>query len=692
MALALVEGATPRRVDGLRGHDLDERAIERLRVLPEGRAVEAVLQQLGAWPRSMLRLAIAIAVVLVALGSAALVTSTGAVSVPAVLMGTLGLQTVLLILWLLSLCPGTGPLLRRIFAWALIGPARTIRRFGAEVGERWSTPEAISEWIGRWRRGSERDHAAVYASMEALSMAYAPRRGLLAALVYGVWSNAAWLAANALMLVVLAMQLLRSRTYTLHSGLISPELSRSWIEPLVTTLSTLMPASMLPDAEALSRAALDPGGIAPDSWRWGTLILATVVLLGVVPRTLALFLALVLLPVARRRWRIPWDDARLAATQGVIEASLPPVTILARERPADDSVHNAAPGFARSPGAMVNATSAAFVAEPTRGASAEVRGRPGACLAFLRLGDASAVQCFLRSVRTDAAHEGALASAIDLGCLTDGGLDAAERAAAQLAHEQPALLLLLCALSMAPRRGVADLLDPLRRVASVEVAAVLSGAAPLRRGGAPEDLERTIHSWRSVLERSGVRRIIELDGALPSPRIDELCAGLRSGHVIATARVGRLESALGAIADAIASWGDRTLTGDDARRLLNRIGAIYGAPNITDEAPFIMSRHDPLTAGEVVAARAIDLAERSTGFATLEARRRGEALRAAAIDDALALAVELELQGCGEVLISRAVQAVRTAWSAHGDNQAHTQVALRAVASIMDDSGVASHG
>lgn len=651
-ALALLEGASPQLVDGLRASSLDERAVERLRVLPLGRAVEEVLHDCGAWPRSVMRVVIAVIVLLIGVGSAALVSSAGAVSVPAVIVGTLGVQTVLLLAWLLALVPGVGALLRSLMARLLTGPVRSLDRWGRGAIKSLGTPESVTAWLARWRRGAERDHAVTAASVEALSMAYAPRQGVLAALVYGAWSNAAWLAANGLMLVVLAVQLLRSRNYTLHSGLISPELSLEWTESVVRVLTLVMPASMLPDAEAMSRAALEPTGVAADSWRWGTMLLATLVAFGVLPRLLGLLLSLALLPIARRRWRMPWDDARLAATRGVIDASAPPVKVVARERPIDGDEaarglgHRAATSIAH--GAGSTAEDAVDNAAPTQRAGPESVGatRP----ALLHVGEARIAGIEIT----------------DLGVLTQGGLADAESLAARVAQGRFDPLILACALTTAPRRGIADLLEPIVQASRGGVVAVLSEAARIRRGARPSDLEVLLHAWRRVLEECGVKRVLEIDGSLPSPRSAAQVAALLTGHQVVPAPAGLLGVALSATVDAADDWGDRDPSGGDERRLIDRLGKIHGIDALSTVAPFIASLEQAPSKAREAATQAIGAFERSTGLATMEERARAADRRRVALASAVQLAVELELQGCGEALISRSVERARRAWDEGG--------------------------
>jgi len=638
-ALALLEGASPQPVDGLRGTTLDERAVERLHVLPQGRAVEAVLEDLGAWPRSMMRVVVAVVVIVVAVGAAALVSSTGAVSVPAVLVGTLGLQTALLVAWVVTLIPGAGTALRRMLGRLLVAPARSLDRLRGTALESIRTPDAVAEWIGRWRRGAERDHAVLTASLSALSLAYAPKRGVLASLVYGVWSNGAWIAANLLMILVLAVQLLRSRNYTLHSGLISPELSREWIEGVVRVLSVVLPPSFLPDAEAMGRAALEPAGIAADSWRWGTMLLASVVAFGLLPRVVAFFLAAGLLPGARRRWTIPWDDARLAPTRGVIESSAPPVSVVARERMSERGETPT-----NSSGTMPEATghAAPFVSAPSAPPAASRAG-------IVRVGG------------VDPWFD-AGARAVDLGSATATGLDGAEAIARRAADESLAPLILLCALTTAPRLGVGDLLRPLVAAVRGRTVAILTGAARLRRGSHPADLDTVIVAWRRLLEGVGVTQILEVDGSLPTARGAAPLEAMLTGHVVRAAPPGRLDGAVESIVDAAASWGDRDPSGADERRLLDRIGTIYGAEDLSRRAPFVAAIADDEGAARVMARQAREAVERTTGLATLEAAARAADRRGRALRGAVQLSVELEFQGCGETLVTRAAVAACRAW------------------------------
>jgi len=656
-ALALLEGAAPQPVDGLRRASLDDRAVERLHVLPQARAVEAVLHDLGAWPRSVMRIVMAVVVLLVALGSAAIVSSSGAVSVPAVIVGTLGLQTLLLLVWLLSFVPGVGAVLRRVLAGALTGPAKSLAHIRTVAAESIRTPEAVAEWIARWKRGTERDHAVLAASVEALSIAYAPSRSSLASLVYGIWSNAAWVAANLLMLAVLAVQLLRSRNYTLHSGLISPELSREWVEMLSRVLATVLPASLLPDAEAMTRASLEPAGIASDSWKWGTMVLASIVAFGLLPRVVALMFALGVTPWARRRWRLPWDDARLAATRGVIESSAPPVTIVAREREAmtASARANAGAGSVRAHGGAndgKNHTDHAghdAIDARSRTRAHDRATRP----ALLLVGDASDP---LGGQESDA-------RVVELGTLTGGGLDAAEATAQRIRSEQLAPLILACAVTTAPRLGVADLLREPVRAADGDVLAILTDAARLRRGSRLADLDAVMESWRRLLTGLGVSRVLEVDASLPTPRGLAQLRALLTGHGVRATPPALLPKALESIVDAAASWGERDPSGADERRLLDRLGTMYGVDGLTRRAPFVAALADDTDGAHAAMVRAAGAVGSMAGLTTLEAQARAADRRSTALRGAVLLAVELEYQGTGESAISRAVSAALRAWS-----------------------------
>lgn len=473
VALALLEGPSPQVVDGLRAGTLDERALERLSLLPDGARAQTALYATGSWPRSVAKVVVALLVLIVATGLAAVVSSSETVSVPAVLVGTLGLQSILLVLWIVALLPGAGPLLRRACAALIAGPIRTLgslRDLAVSSAGEAPAPRAVAEWTQRRVRGLQTDHAASLAAAGALSIAYAPRRSNLAALVYGVWSNGAWIAANILVLALLSLRLLGSRTYTLHSGLLSPEATRTWVGSILEILAWMVPGDWLPSAEALARASVEPAGVAQDSWHWGAMLVLSVAVFGLLPRVAALVIAALWLPAARRSWRIPWDERTLAPTRVVIESARPPTTVLATERPAS-------------------------------GASAASR-RDAA-----KRGEAPAIVGIGRVTAWTPTRPATM-----LGSLEQGGLAGAEALAKRVMNDRLAPIVVLVDLVAAPRRGVIDYLAPI--VASGACIAVLSEGSRLRRGATDADFATVVQSWRSLLEEVGIAEVHELDLAM----------------------------------------------------------------------------------------------------------------------------------------------------------------------------------
>lgn len=615
VALALLEGPTPQRVDGLRPGSLEARALERLEVVPDGRRVREALQSAGAWPRSAMRVIIAVVVLIVAMGLAAVVSGTSTVSVPAVLVGTLGVQTLLLAAWIASLVPGVGGVVRRVFARVVAGPMRTIGAIGGGLAEAIPGPtQALRDWTDRRRRAIEMDRAAAIAATSALAMAYAPKRSVMAALVYGVWSNAAWVAANVIVLALLSLRLLGSRNYTLHSGLLSPEVTREWVEAAVRVLSHLVPGAWLPDADAMARAAAEPAGVATDSWKWGAMLVASVGVFGLLPRLGALALSLAWLPAARRRWRIPWDEPALAATRAVIEASRPPQTVVAREGPDARRAAGGAPDLG---------TQAATV---------------GSSPAIVRIG---AVTAWTPGRPT-----------IELGTLDASGLDGAEAVAARVRAERLAPVIVLIDLTVAPRRGMTDYLAPVALACGGALCAVLSEGSRLRRSLRARDMALVVDSWRSLLAETGFGMVIEVDLALRTSRSGSRLESLLTGHSVAAAPAGVLDRAFQRIVDFDRELGERVPGAAEERHLLDSLGALHGAEALTARAPFVCAIGD---AEHAWWKPGVDMARlAATGGPRLGEATLGASLRQALAFNAMLVAIELDRQGCGEVSITAA--------------------------------------
>ncbi len=622
VALALLEGPSPQTVDGLRPGPLEARALERAELLPDGARVRDALESIGAWPRSVARIVVAILVLAVATGLAAVVSSTETVSVPAVLVGTLGLQSLLLAAWIVALLPGAGPLLRRGCAALVSGPVRTLGSLreratdavaGAVSGA--AAPRAAGEWAQRRVRRAEIDHAAALAATGAVALTYASKRSVLAALVYGAWSNTAWIAANLLVLGMLSLRLLGSRTYTLHSGLLSPEVTRAWVDGILRVLGWFVPAGWLPDAEALARASMEPAGVASDSWRWGSMLVLSVAVFGLLPRVAALLVAVLWLPAARRRWRIPWDDRRLAATRAVIESARPPTIVVARERDA--------------------------VAPSGVGAGRAVR--PGRAPGVLRIGAAAPWTPSL--------------PAVDLGSLDERGLAGAEAIAARIAAEAISPVVLLVDLLSTPRRGVVDYLAPI--TAAGACVAVLSEGSRLRRGTRPEDLAIVVRAWRSRLEEAGVTTIHEIDAGLRTSTSGAMLEALLSGHGVRAGGAGRLAKSFERITDAERDLGQLVPGAADERRLLDALGSIHGIDRLADRAPHLaVLGADARAWWSGGADRLLHAVAGGPGVAESSL---GASSRRTLLVNAAMVAAELEFQGCGEATISDRMERIRAA-------------------------------
>lgn len=630
VALALLEGPCPQSVDGLQHGSLDERAMERLAVVPDGPRACAALEAAGSWPRSVMKIVVAVAVLLVATGLAAVVSSTTTISVPAVLVGTLGLQTLLLLAWVTALLPGVGTVVRRACAAIVAGPVRTLgslREIATQIPAK--APEALGDWAARRRRSMEIDHAASIAAAGALALAYAPRRSRLAALVYGVWSNGAWIAANVLVLGMLSLRLLGSRNYTLHSGLLSPEVTREWVEGVTRVLSVCMPAAWLPDSEALARAAAEPGGVATDSWRWGAMLVASVAVFGLLPRVVALIVSLAWLPAARRAWRIPWSEPQLAATRAVVESSRPPLTVVARERRAAE----------------------------VRPAAHAARTAQGAAPAIVRLGSVSAWSPG--------------AAAADLGTLDARGLEGAEAIAESVRSARHAPVVVLVDLALAPRRGMIDYLAPVAKACDGACVAVLSEGSRLRRGLRADDMALVVAAWRDILAASGVPAIVELDAALRTSRSGAQLEALLSGHSVASAPAALLGRSFERIIDGERDLSQRVPSAADERRLLDSLGAIHGIDALTARAPIVCVLGDAPRAWWLAT---VDQARHAAGGGPgLGEGALGASMRRSLLENAALVAIELEYQGCGEVGISRRMDRARALLSesmdAHADGR-----------------------
>ena len=633
VALALAEGPQPQAVDGLRPGSLDERALERLDVLPQGEAVRTLLEQQGSWPRHAARVALAVLVVMAAGGITAVVSWQEVVSVPSVIVGTLGLQTLLLAGWVLALLPVTGPLMRRALSRLMAGPARTLGAAGAWMREELQTASGsaagarLQEGAMRRLRMLRRHHPMSLACAAAVRMAYAPRHSRLAALVYGAWSNGAWVAANLLVLAMLSLKLVSSRTYTLHSGLLSPAVTEEMTSRLAESLRWALPAGVLPGAEAMERAGRLPQGSPADSWQWGCLLVAAVAVWGLLPRVVAWGGSVLWLRAARRGWRIPWDDPRLAATRAAIEGSRPRLQVMERERPGS----RAAPPAARG------------------GASSEARA------AVVKLGEPGPWP-------PPGAWE-------DLGALDGGGLEGARTLAARLsARAGQTRVVVLADMRLAPRRGLLDYVRPLREAAA-GLTVVLSSGGLLRRSLDGAGLRTLLDAWRDLASEAGADATLELDLWMLTRRTRSMLAAAATGHLVAPGAAGSIREAMDALTDVAVGW-PATVDAACERSALAAVARIFEAPAGVGEAPFAILRPGETAWVRERWSRARDAAREAwRGEDGVEAGVRTE-VRALVLRNALLLALELELQGTGEARMAEALESAAEALPAEAPGDA----------------------
>ncbi|MGA1630792.1 MAG: DUF2868 domain-containing protein [Phycisphaerales bacterium] len=535
---AAIESARRRHADSWNRMSRETRASELMRHGP----ITAAISEAARRVRRGLRAAGAISLAIAAIGGCAAaaaalpVARETPVNIFLLLGGFLGLQTILLVAWLvaaIALRGGGLSLGRGVAAIASI-----LIRLGLRGEAGRSDPSTIAR--------SAATSAVLARRMSRESASPAARWGI------GLASNALWTTFNVAGLAT-AIALLATRQYEF-----------AWESTILSSESTLRLTSAIaaappllgfpvPDAATIAASRFDPANpqafvAQSDAVRaaWSGLLLGSMVCYALLPR-----LALTLLCAWRRR-------AAFAAMR--LDRGDPSIAmLLSALGDPGESPSGAVPTL---PAALPARIEDALAARPT---------------------DSAAIVGLELAVPSSGWPPELGLAIKDLGLLASREDRHRSRTSLRTSATRPSILVAVCDAASTPDRGVRAALADLAEAAASPLLLVLSGGEVLRRRETAATVAQRLADWRGLAESLGAR-IVDVD-------LDHLTANSRRAlrdameprpDRIAAPRVGgELELAFHEIDEAAARWlGDgralRTPTVEEEAELHRRIAARFG--------------------------------------------------------------------------------------------------------------------
>lgn len=534
--------------------DRDRRAIELFRSGPIASAIaEAdrhVRRSIG-WGAAVMLVVAAIA----GAGAAAAalpVRRDEPVNIFWLLGGYLGIQTLLLLAWLIAaaILRGGGPSLGR--AVAAIGS--TLARLGAPRTPHDAAASAIP-------------HAAAIGAVLRRRLARefsspAARWGL------GFASNALWTAFN-LAGIAAAIALLATRQYEFawESTILPTEATLRLTEAIAAAPPWL--GFPVPDAATIAASRFDPSdpsAFVPQSdairAAWSGLLVGSMACYALLPR-----FALAAVCGWRRR-------ATFAAMR--VDRGDPAISMLLARLgdPSEASIEG----------------DGALPAAPTFGAEVGLAARESGppAIAGLEL----AVPASGWPPELGLALE-------DLGLLSSREDRQRARHRLRAASTRPAMLVVACDAAATPDRGVRAMLAELREASASPLVLAISRGEALRRRESPANVAQRLADWRSLAKELDAR-IAEVDlDHLTSASRTALRRAIEAGEGAVSASMPRLEEAFAEIAASVESWrtSDRTPrlpTIEQEAELHRRIAQRLGSRRMLDAPAFELSAGDAL--------------------------------------------------------------------------------------------------
>ncbi|MFA9477776.1 DUF2868 domain-containing protein [Phycisphaerales bacterium AB-hyl4] len=448
------------------GGGLEQRVVKRAAALPVAKPLRnalARMRQVGGW-------AVTVAIVVWALlgaGAARGALEIGpagqageAVNVFGVLAVLLGLQTLLLLVWVLAM---------------LVWPG------GAGQGSLGAKVVAAGQWVtGRLHQGDEA-MAAIDATGTAVT------RSRLGVWLFGGISHAMWLSFNVGCLLMLAGMLsVRAYVFAWETTILTPE-AYVWMTGVLgaapTWLGLTVPtAEQVLATQASDAATLDRDALVAARDAWAGLLLGAVLAYGLAPRLLLLLMCGLFAWRAQRRYRLDMDEPYY---QRLRDRLMPSVQALGVIDPAEADSEPA------------TAADALPAHEPTTRA----------------VGPPAIVAVEVRS------NEGPWPPTVDGVAWRDLGFVDDRTTRQQVIDEltqsdtEPTALVIVCELAATPDRGTQRYLQALRQAVTRSPVLLLTGGQAVRDRGGAEMVERRLMQWRELARQIGMddQHVLDLD-------------------------------------------------------------------------------------------------------------------------------------------------------------------------------------
>ncbi len=504
------------------GGDLEHRLVVRARALSASGPLREALRHV----RQATSLIVVGGVVLAALAGAATARAalSGEPAAPLnffwVLGGVLGVQTVVLLLWV---------------GLVLVGPgAMAAGSLGGGV-------LALGRWLAR-KLNHDRHHLA---AIQAAGSIFA--RGSIGRWTLGSISHGLWTAFNlgCLLLVVLMLSA-RHYTFTWETTILSAPAYAGLTSALGFVPDLLGFATPTPEQIAASEAPAEPAAREAARQAWSGLLVGSLVLYGLAPRLLLLGFCLGRGRLAYRRYRL---DTLLPGYLR-LEPQLRPDPRLGV---VDGESAHESPGFVDRPPARSQGT-------PRPAGSPAVVG-------FEIERPASSWPPPIDGVRWH-----------DLGFVD--GRDDSRRVIDELvsSSDEPQVVVIVCALTTTPDRGIGGFIAEVRQAVSGPVGLVLTAGHALRRRGDTAQVSHRVEDWGRLAAAAGLTsEVIELDlDHLTDASLAKL-AGLVGAKAALPTPPRRIEGAVARIVEHVERWSvsGAALSAADRAELHRQIAALH---------------------------------------------------------------------------------------------------------------------
>jgi hypothetical protein len=536
------------------GGDLEERLCTRARALPDAHTMRTALRQVA---KTIALMVVAGALLAALAGAATVRAALGSpqaepVNFYLVCGSMLGVQTIALLLWI---------------GFSLWRPR----------GLRVSSLGALALSVGQ--RLSHQIYTGPHHTAAIMTIGSVAAGSHIGRWVLGAISHSLWFLFNVGCLMAL-ITLLSTRHYTF--GWETTILSEEAYVPLTRVISAL-PDGLgfaTPSSRQVSESQWTGEGPLPDEAReaWSGLLIGCSVIYGLAPRAVLLGLCLGLMEVFRRRFRLDTSlpaYARLravlmpeAASVGVVDSSGETAPIARPEMPA-----------------------------PVEDRPSRLKG-PAAVLGLEIEPPATPWPPKVRDVTWN-----------DLGFIENREDRRRVLGLLHSSSSEPQAIVVVCALTTTPDRGIGAFLTELRGGSENSVRLVLTGGERLRNRVGPEEVEGRVEDWRNLAKEVGIDRIAEVDlDHLTDASLTKL-ASLVHGANSSGPPARRLEKACALIVAHIGTWSGFPTPSQQAG-LHQAIAGLYRH----EQASWRAFLRAPTTLGSDLAATLRPSAERVVGL------------------------------------------------------------------------------